>query len=81
MLNLFEGKEVFRDPTFINASYIKTLVEQFEEDGEIVNHGVARSLQAHLDTVVRFEKLEAAKRIVKHIKRFNGYLAIIKKMG
>ncbi|WP_375166311.1 FIMAH domain-containing protein [Peribacillus simplex] len=81
MLNLFEGKEVFRDPTFINASYIKTLVEQFEEDGEIVNHGVARSLQAHLDTVVRFEKLEAAKRIVKHLQRFNKLLDKHKKDG
>jgi predicted amidohydrolase YtcJ len=35
LLTLFEGKEVFRVPTFIDASYIKTLVGQFEKDGKL----------------------------------------------
>ncbi|MDP1418929.1 amidohydrolase [Peribacillus simplex] len=81
LLNLFEGKEVFRDPTFINAFYIKTLVEQFEEDGEFANQGVARSLQAHLDTVIRLEEREAAKRVIKHMQRFNQLLDKHKKEG
>lgn len=81
LLTLSEGGEVFRHPTFINASYIKTLVEQFEEDGEFANHGAARSLQAHLDTVVRFEKREAAERVVKHMQRFNQLLENHKKDG
>ncbi|SDJ06237.1 amidohydrolase [Alteribacillus bidgolensis] len=81
LMTLFEGKEVFRHPTFINASYIKTLVEQFEEDGEFANHGAARSLQAQLDTVVHFEKREAAERGVKHMQRFNQLLDNHKKDG
>ncbi|MFL0364502.1 amidohydrolase [Pseudobacillus sp. 179-B 2D1 NHS] len=74
LLTLFEGKEVFRHPTLINASYIKTLVEQFKKDGEISNHGAARSLQAHLDQAVRLEKREAAERVVKHMQKFNELL-------
>lgn len=81
LLTLFEGKEVFRDPTFIDASYIKTLVGQFEKDGEFANHGAARSLQAHLDTVVRFEQQEAGESVVKHMQSFNQLLDNHKKVG
>lgn len=81
LLTMFEGKEVFRHPTLTNASYIKTLVEQFEEEGEFANHGAARSLQAHLDTVVRFEKQEAAERVVKHMQSFKQLLENHKKDG
>ncbi|WP_373459917.1 FIMAH domain-containing protein [Neobacillus driksii] len=78
---MFEGKEVFRHPTLTNASYIKTLVEQLEEEGEFANHGAASSLQAHLDTVVRFEKQEAAERVVKHMQSFKQLLENHKKDG
>lgn len=61
--------------------YIKTLVEQFEKDGEFANQGAARSLQAQLDKVVRFEKQEAAKRVVKHMQRFKQSLDKHKKDG
>jgi predicted amidohydrolase YtcJ len=81
LLTMFEGNEVFRHPTLTNASYIKTLVEQFEEEGEFANHGAARSLQAHLDTVVRFEKQEAAERVVKHMQSFKQLLENHKKDG
>ncbi|MED4203313.1 amidohydrolase [Neobacillus mesonae] len=74
LLTMFEGKEVFRDPTYINASYIKALVDQFEKDGKIANHGAARSLQSHLDTVIRFEKQEAVQSIIKHMQSFNQLL-------
>lgn len=81
LLTMFEGKEVFLHPTFINASYIKTLVEQFEVDGEFANLGAVRSILAHLDTVVRFEKQEAADRVIKHMQSFNQLLDNHKKEG
>lgn len=79
LLTLFEGEEIFRHPTFINASYIKSLVEQFKKDGGISNYGAARSLQAHLDQVVRFEKREAAERVAEHMQKFNELLGKHKK--
>lgn len=81
LLTLFEGKEVFRDLTFIDASYLQALVEQFEKAGEFSNHGAARSLQAHLDTAARFEQQEAAEQVVKHMQSFNQLLDQHKKAG
>lgn len=81
LLTLFEGKEVFRDPAFMDASYILALVQQFEKAGNISNHGAARSLQAHLGTVARFEQQEAAEQVVKHMQSFNQLLDHHKKAG
>lgn len=74
LMTYFEGQEVFRHASRMSASHINTLVEQFEEDGEFANHGAARSLQAHLATVDRFEQREAADKVVKHTQSFNKLL-------
>lgn len=54
----------------VSAAGMKALVERFEEEGEFANHGAARSLQVHLTSVDRFEKREAADKVVKHMQGF-----------
>lgn len=54
----------------ISAAEIKTLVELFDEEGAFADHGVARSLQAHLISVSHFEKQGKTEKVVKHMKGF-----------
>ena len=58
----------------VTASSMGALVKRFEEEGEFTNHGTARSLQVHLTAVDRFEKLEAAEKVIKHLESFNALL-------
>lgn len=46
------------------------LVERFEEAGEFKNDLAARSLKTHLTAVARYEKQEAAEKVVKHMQSF-----------
>ncbi|MFY0758905.1 DUF4855 domain-containing protein [Metabacillus dongyingensis] len=55
-----------------SAADMKTHVLRFEKAGEFASHGTARSLQAHLDAVKRFE--ENPKKFTKHLKNFYALL-------
>lgn len=81
LMTYFEGQEVFRHPSLINASFIKTVVGELEEAGEITNHGAARSLQVHLESVYHFENREQAEKVIKHMQGFNILLDNHKKNG
>nr|WP_309099444.1 tannase/feruloyl esterase family alpha/beta hydrolase [Fredinandcohnia onubensis] len=67
----------------ISASDIQKLIEKFEVDGEFSNHGIARSLQAHLDTLVKLESQEEENvdQIVRHTQKFIKLLDNHKKNG
>jgi len=54
----------------INASGIKDLLENFEAEGEFANNGAARSLEAHIDTMIRFEARDANDKVIKHTEKF-----------
>ncbi|WHY79959.1 beta-N-acetylglucosaminidase domain-containing protein [Neobacillus sp. WH10] len=58
----------------LNVTDMKKLVERFEEEGEFANHGAARSLQAHLEVVDRFEKQGQLQKAVEHMKGFKRLL-------
>lgn len=56
--------------TEVSADNIKLLVERFAEESEFINDDAARSLKVHLTAVERYEKKEAAEKLVKHMKGF-----------
>ncbi|UJL46968.1 DUF4982 domain-containing protein [Virgibacillus sp. NKC19-16] len=58
----------------INATDIKTLVDNLEEEGEFANDDVARSLNIHLNAINRFEDVGQADKVVKHMESFNHLL-------
>lgn len=68
-LNELESTLIKLKP-FASSAGIRELVERFEKEGEFKNYGAARSLQAHLDTIERFEKQEAFGKVVKHTEDF-----------
>lgn len=45
-------------PQEISISSMKTLVERYEEEGDIANHETAQLLQTHLTTVGHYEERE-----------------------
>ncbi|MEK3906982.1 hypothetical protein [Oceanobacillus sp. FSL K6-0127] len=49
-------------------------INRLAEAGEFANHGAARSLQAQLNPVVKFENQGNAKKVVQHVKKFNKKL-------
>lgn len=49
---------------------LKTLVDDFVEQGGIANDSVAHSLQVHLTAVERYEQRELAEKVVKHMTSF-----------
>lgn len=51
-------------------SDMKSLVERFEETGEIKDKGAAHALKIHLTAVEQYEKKEQAEKAVKHMKGF-----------
>ncbi|MEH7379313.1 tannase/feruloyl esterase family alpha/beta hydrolase [Bacillus sp. JJ1533] len=67
----------------ISASDIQKLIEKFEVDGEFANHGTARSLQAHLDILIKLESQERefVDQKVKHTQKFIKLLDNHKKNG
>lgn len=62
-----------------SAADIKTLVEQYEAEGEFANHGAAHSLTVHLTAVGRFEERQAAEKVIKHMHGFKLLLEYQKK--
>lgn len=57
-----------------NAADLLTLVERFEEDGEFAGSRAARTPKLHLNAVNRFERQEAADKVVKHMQSFKQLL-------
>lgn len=56
------------------AANMKTLVSHFEDKGDIKDSQAAHDLNMHLTAVEHFEKKEAAKKVVKHMKGFKTLL-------
>ncbi|WP_449354501.1 glycoside hydrolase family 3 N-terminal domain-containing protein [Virgibacillus natechei] len=56
--------------SYISAADTKTLIDQFDENGEFENAEVVRSLNMHLTAVDRFENQEAAEKVIKHMESF-----------
>ncbi|MFJ7936077.1 polysaccharide lyase family 8 super-sandwich domain-containing protein [Sporosarcina sp. NPDC096371] len=54
----------------LSAAEMKSLVEQYEKDGEFKHAVTARSLTTHLTAVAQYEKQEAAEKVVKHLQGF-----------
>ncbi|MBY7142884.1 RICIN domain-containing protein [Virgibacillus sp. NKC19-3] len=54
----------------MNSIDIKTLVEQFEEQGEFKSDQDALSLKIHLTAVNRYEEKEASEKVIKHMESF-----------
>ncbi|MCM3399593.1 hypothetical protein M3638_17400 [Oceanobacillus profundus] len=58
----------------MSASLLIEEINRLAEAGEFANHGAARSLQAQLNPVVKFENQGNAKKVVQHVKKFNKKL-------
>lgn len=54
----------------VSVVTMKTLVEEFEKEGEFKNEQTARALTTHLTAVAQYEKQETAGKIVKHMNSF-----------
>ncbi|UOQ91882.1 fibronectin type III domain-containing protein [Halobacillus shinanisalinarum] len=48
---------------------MQEVVKRFEDDGEFINHGVAQSLKAQLNTVNRFIQKNASEKAIKHMTK------------
>lgn len=55
----------------VTASTMEKAVQQFREDGDFANSGVARSLQVHLLSIHQFEKQGSTEKVVKHMNSFH----------
>ncbi|MEK3890810.1 FIMAH domain-containing protein [Bacillus sp. FSL K6-3431] len=58
----------------LSSADMKTVVEKFEEEGEFTDDRVAHALKLHLTAVDRYEKQEAAAKVVKHMEGFKQLL-------
>ncbi len=61
-------------PDGINAAGLKTLIDRLEREGEITHDDSARHLRTHLTAVDRYERQEAAEKVVKHVQTFKQVL-------
>ena len=61
-------------PMVNSAADIKLLVESLAEEREIENAQTVRALTTHLTAVDQYEKQEAVKKVVKHMKSFKALL-------
>jgi hypothetical protein len=73
--DLNDARDGLEDSTPISAAIIRTLVENFEEEGEFANDEVPRSLLLHLTVVSQFEDQAAAEKVVRHMESFKNLLA------
>ncbi|WP_413063748.1 Xaa-Pro dipeptidyl-peptidase [Siminovitchia sp. 179-K 8D1 HS] len=55
----------------VTASTMEKAVQQFGEDGDFANSGVARSLQVHLLSIQHYEKKGSSEKVVKHMNDFH----------
>lgn len=70
-----ENSQVYVDDAVVyqfvvTSSDMKALVERLEDEGEIENDHTAHALKMHLTAVDRFERQEAAEKVVKHLHGF-----------
>lgn len=59
---------------FTNTSYIKSLIEYFDEQGEMNNEEAVHALNLHLTAVEHYEDRGAADKVVKHLNGFKDLL-------
>ncbi|MBU5468197.1 right-handed parallel beta-helix repeat-containing protein [Virgibacillus sp. MSJ-26] len=57
-----------------SVSDLKTLVEQYEESGDISNDDAVHALKIHLTALEQFEKIGANDKVVKHLNGFKDLL-------
>lgn len=57
-----------------SSADMKSLVEQYEKEGEFANKEAAHALHIHLAAVEQFEKKKVAEKVVKHLKGFKVLL-------
>lgn len=57
-----------------SVAHMKTLVERFEDEGEIANNVAARLLQTHLTAVGHYEETGSMDKAIKHMKSFKQLL-------
>ncbi|MGE6261245.1 DUF4855 domain-containing protein [Heyndrickxia sporothermodurans] len=62
-----------------SAEDMKKLVDRFESSGQFANHGAARALQVHLETLKHFEASGSTDKFKKHLKGLNLLLEQQKK--
>ena len=60
--------------SYVGATYLIEEIDRLEEEGQFANHGAARSLQAQLAPVAKFETQNNAEKVVKHVKKFTRKL-------
>lgn len=78
MMTYFKGKELYRDASLVDASYLTKLVKKFSQEKAFSNNGVSQSLQAQLATVIRFEERKDAEKVIMHTEKFKETLAKFK---
>ena len=64
-----------------SSLHLKRLVDQLEQGGGFANHGAARSLTAHLDSVIRFEEKGNKQQAAHHMDGFMKLLESHKESG
>lgn len=64
--------------TPLSAEGMKTLVERFDETGDIVNADVSHALTVHLTAVSHYEKRNLKDKVMKHMNSFKLLLHIQK---
>ncbi|WP_339230504.1 glycoside hydrolase family 3 N-terminal domain-containing protein [Oceanobacillus sp. FSL K6-2867] len=60
--------------SYVSASLLIEEINRLEESGAFANHGAARSLQAQLNPIVKFENQGNAAKVVQHLEKFNKKL-------
>ncbi|AXF55929.1 FIMAH domain-containing protein [Salicibibacter kimchii] len=59
---------------FLDTSYIKTLIQQFDEEGSIEKEETVRSLDLHLTAVGHYEEQDEPHKVVNHVEGFKDLL-------
>lgn len=72
----YEGSASMTDiklyvPEEISPDYMKTIVWQLDDAGEITNEKAAEDLKKHLTEIEEIKKTEPDEKIIKHMEKFN----------
>ncbi|SDQ18919.1 endo-1,4-beta-xylanase [Virgibacillus salinus] len=66
----FNVKPSYWEMMDYDLNEMRILIGDFEQDGEFENYGTARSLQAHLDSVINFEDKGETEKAIDHMDKF-----------
>lgn len=66
--------KIINDKEDLSASFMRELVEKFEDEGEFANDRTAHSMKVHLTALARYESNGLTEKVLKHLAGFEQLL-------